>query len=83
MNEQVRVLIFNTEGAWVAQCLEHDVSVQAESIDVLQRRFEDAMCCESEHFDTIGAAPKHFFDQWDAARALSGAPENTEMRLAA
>lgn len=83
MNESVRVLIFNTEDMWVAQCLEHDICVQAENIDTLQRRFEDVMFCESDHLDSIPAAPQSFFDKWDAGRGISGAPEHTEMRLAA
>lgn len=83
MNESVRVLVFNTEGMWVAQCLEHDVCVQADNIDTLQRRFEDAMFCEADQLDVIGQAPQFFFDQWDAGRMIGGAPEYTEMRLAA
>lgn len=82
MNDTVRVLIFNEEGSWVAQCLEHDVCVQAESLDALQRRFQDAMILEDD-VESIEAAPPEFFAKWEAARELGGAPDNTEMRLAA
>lgn len=83
MNESVRVLITNTEGAWVAQCLEHDICVQADTIDALQKRFETVMFCERDSLASIDAAPAEFFEQWDAAHELSAHFENVETRLAA
>lgn len=86
-SETLRVLVMFTEGAFVAQCLEHDISVQAEDLDTLQSRFEDAVHLEAQShggkLDDIEPAPPEFFDKWEDARELGGAPENAEMRLAA
>ena len=86
MNSELRVLVIHTEEAFVAQCLEHDISVQADDLSSLQKRFEDAVAFEAQlgdGIDAIPAAPAHFFNLWDRARELGGAPKNTEMRLAA
>lgn len=83
----VRVLVMASEGVFVAQGLEHDICVQAPDLDTLQRRFERACRAEAaihdNGLDDIAPAPPEFHEKWDAARALGGAPENTEMRLAA
>lgn len=83
MEDAVRVLIFKQEDMYVAQCLEHDIAVQADDITTLQKRFETAMFCESDELANIEPAPQSFFDSWDAAYTLGGDIPGTEMRLAA
>ena len=85
-DEALRVLIIHTEDAFVAQCLEHDICVQADDLDTLQKRFETVLHCELQErgsLEDIEPAPAEFFTKWDGARELGGAPENTSMRLAA
>jgi len=82
-SEFLRVLVIHVEDAFIAQCLEHDISVQATDLDTLQRRFETAVQLEHENLAEIDEAPAEFFRQWELARELGGAPENTQMRLAA
>ncbi len=89
--EKIRVIISNDSGLWVAQCLEHDICVQADDLDDIRGRFEVALRIEAEihggDLSAIGPAPQHFFDQWDR-RAGSFTPtkdgsSSYEMALAA
>lgn len=71
--EKVRVLVFQEDGAWVAQCLEYDVGAQAASLEELRVRFDAvfmAECHESlkvngKPFAGIDPAPEHFQNMWD------------------
>jgi hypothetical protein len=83
MENAVRVLIFKQEDLYVAQCLEHDIAVQADDITTLKKRFETAMCCEGDDLANIEPAPQSFFDSWDAACTLGSEIPGTQMRLAA
>ncbi len=70
---------------FVAQCLEHDIAVQAKDMDTLRTRFEATLMCEISdgNLDSIPPAPEEFFDIWDAAEKMEGDFDNAEMRLAA
>jgi hypothetical protein len=57
----VRIIAFKEDDIWVAQCLEHDVSVQAADLDTLKGRMEVALRAESPLKD-LPQAPAHFFD---------------------
>lgn len=66
--KMVRVVIFKEADQWVAQCLEHDICVAADSMGDLYGRFEVAVRLESAEpggLDRIGNAPQHFFELWD------------------
>jgi len=83
--EALRIIIAKQDDIFVAQCLEHDISVQAQDIETLQRRFEDALILEAEmgNIDALPPAPDVFHALWDHGSALASALENAEVRLAA
>ena len=86
MKDQIfRVLLSNEENMFVAQCLEHDISVQAEDMETLQRRFEATLLIEMQSGDlaTLPPAPKSFYDKWNEAQELESMFGNTEIRFAA
>ena len=70
---------------YVAQCLEHDIAVQAADMATLQRRFEATVEAEAAmgDLDEIPPAPEEFHQKWDSAFTLESHVENAEMRLAA
>jgi hypothetical protein len=77
-------VIFSEEDFLVAQCLEHDICVQADTIEKLQKRFEATLCLEGEDLPNIAQAPGHFFDLWDkATKKIKTKDAFTEMRMAA
>jgi hypothetical protein len=59
----VRIVTFKEGEIWVAQCLEHDVCVQAADLDTLRSRIEMALQAESP-LDKLPQAPDHFFELW-------------------
>lgn len=67
---------------FVAQCLEHDIAVQAPNMETLQRRFEATVLLEGD-LSRIDAAPEPFHKLWDEALELQSRVQNAEMRLAA
>ena len=72
----LRVVVFQEDGFWVAQCLEHDIGAQAPSLDELQKRFELTVKAEiMRTLEATGAplrgidpAPRYFHDLWDRCR---------------
>ena len=81
---KLRVILFfdNDTNLWNAQCLEHDIGAQANSIKELQTRLEVTIRAEIEEsfqmketpFARIPKAPDYFFDQWEN-RSGSFTPE--------
>jgi hypothetical protein len=71
--QQLRVVVFQEEGAWVAQCLEYDIGAQAPDLNTLKRRFdltlrvelEESMRRRGEPFGGIDAAPTYIQAMWD------------------
>ena len=70
---------------FVAQCLEHDISVQAPDIETLQRRFEATIAAEAGtgNLEAIPPAPEGIQAKWNTAVAMVSNLDNAEMRLAA
>jgi hypothetical protein len=72
-NDALRIVAFSECDQWIAQCLEHDVCVQAPDLDTLQERMEVALHAEDETLraagkggiDALPRAPEHFFRMWD------------------
>jgi hypothetical protein len=60
----LRIVTFKEGDIWVAQCLEHDVCVQAGDLDSLRTRMEMAIQAESP-LEKLPQAPAHFFELWD------------------
>lgn len=73
MTDQIRVVIFQDGGTWVAQCLEHDIGAQAANLEDLMDRLGLALEVERQTsielhgrpFAGIDPAPPHFFDRWE------------------
>ncbi len=83
MNQHLRILVSREEDMFVAQCLEHDISVQAPDIETLQRRFEATLAAEAGVIASIPPAPEHFHALWSEAGEMVAQFDNSEMRLAA
>jgi len=72
-SETIRVIVFQDNGMWVAQCLEYDIGAQAKDIDTLNARlevvlraeFEASMKKHGKRFAGIGPAPQRFHLMWD------------------
>lgn len=79
----LRIVIFKQEDMFVAQCLEHDIAVQACDMATLQRRFEDTLAHEGEGLSELPPAPDRFQGMWDDGLDLESKVDNAEMRLAA
>jgi hypothetical protein len=71
--EQIRVLVFQDSGKWVAQCLEYDIGAEADDIDTLGDRLivtlkaevNEAAAKKTPPFAGIGRAPERFFAMWE------------------
>jgi hypothetical protein len=76
----VRVVAYKEGDTYVAQCLEHDICVQAPTLSALQRRFDKVIiasfCACSENNtafnDAFPPAPREFWDMYDRAETLVG-----------
>jgi hypothetical protein len=82
-HKNLRVVIFREEELLVAQCLEHDICVQGDTMEKLKMRFEATLLLEGEDLETIAKAPDRFFDLWDKAESIKTDDAFTEMRMAA
>lgn len=67
MSEKIRVIFYRDADAWLAQGIEHDICVQADTLDELYGRFEVAVRleCVNDSLDHIGPAPAHFHKMWE------------------
>ncbi|GBF56452.1 hypothetical protein PbB2_00108 [Candidatus Phycosocius bacilliformis] len=82
-HKSLRVVVFREEEVFVAQCLEHDICVQADSLPKLQERFEATLILEGKGLEAIDPAPARFHEIWTNAVALESRDACTEMRMAA
>lgn len=70
---KIRVIIFPEADKWVAQCLEHDICVQADSVEELEPRiqmavmmdFEESLKVHHEAFKGIPPAPAYYQTMWE------------------
>lgn len=71
--EQVRVIVFEDDGVYVAQCLEYDICAFAGDMETLRRRFAGLFAFEHNlsierngaPFAGIDQAPQNFHDMWN------------------
>ena len=71
--DAIRIIVFKEEGQWVAQCLEFDISAQADDLDTLNERLMVTLQAELKEsverhgkpFAGIEPAPKKFHMMWD------------------
>lgn len=86
---KLRVICYQEHGVWLAQGLEHDICVQADTLDDLYGRFEVAVRleCENDSLDHIGPSPEHFQRMWDKQSGgftpMGAVDERYELALAA
>ena len=59
-----RIVIYVEDGYLVAQCLEHDICVQALNMDDLFARLAIAFWAERENMANIGPAPQYILNKW-------------------
>lgn len=79
----VRIVAFKEGDTWVAQCLEHDVCVQAADLDTVRARMEVVIEAELP-LDRLPKAPAHFFELWERKSEFqqSGKSDGTEYEMA-
>jgi hypothetical protein len=89
--ESIRVIVYREGDAWVAQCIEHDISAQGCDFQTAMRRLTATVNAESSYtvkkhgkeFASIDPAPKIFADMFEAGEQSLIAAENLELRIAA
>lgn len=69
-SEQLRVIVFQDEGFYVAQCLEHDIVAQADDIESVIDRLEltieaEMAMRETQSLESIPPAPPYYQDLWN------------------
>jgi len=81
---KIRIVVFKDEDQFVAQALEHDICVQATTLDQIVSRMEAALGLEiADGLDHIPPAPDQFFKMWETHSELfKHTSENYEMALA-
>ena len=65
----LRAIIFKEEGKFVAQCLEKDICVQGDDLQMLFKRLTGTIYLETPHMGNIPQAPEEFFDMWEKGAA--------------
>jgi hypothetical protein len=73
---EINLVIFKAEGLWIAQCLEIDFAVQAESEEDLPHQFAAAIKAEIdfcldrdiEPFSGLPRAPERYWAMWRGSR---------------
>ena len=75
----LRTVVFKDGDMWVAQCLEHDVCVQACDLTTLRSRMEVAMAVEI--LQAVPPAPGRFFDMWDKRSQFNHSKQSEGVEL--
>ena len=81
MSDRTRVVLFEEEGLWVAQCLEHDFAVQGRDLGQLEQRLRRVTAAFRWMARRLGADPFQRFPA--AAAAWSARFEATAQRRSA
>jgi hypothetical protein len=81
--QRVRVLIFSQEEMLVAQCLDHDICVQGNSIEEVQDRFQVTLMMEGDSLTSLPSAPLRYHELWATASSVVSPADHTEMRKVA
>lgn len=87
----LRIVAFKEGDIWVAQCVEHDICVQAKDVAQLRRRMEVALeieCKDSvanggQPFGDVPPAPDLYGFMFDEATADAAMAGDMDMRIAA
>lgn len=76
---RLRVVVLREDGWLVAQCLEHNIAVQAQSFDALRVALEEAIAghivldlqAGIEPLSNLAAAPARYFELFESAPRLA------------
>jgi len=79
----ISAVIFQEGEWWIAQCLEHDISAQAESPSELHYELERVLfahlCASAQEgrqpFEGLGPAPKKYWRMWEKSKLTVEAEE--------
>lgn len=71
--QDLRVVVFQEHGQWIAQCIEHDIGAQGKTCRDMAEHFALALALELEEstrrfgepFAGIDPAPAHFHRMWE------------------
>ena len=74
-SDTIRVLVFQEDNMWLAQCVEYDIGAQAIDLTTLQRRFKVTLAADVEEsvsrhgtpFKGIDKAPECYERMWEEA----------------
>lgn len=68
VSEALRIVVYEEDGHWIAQCLEFDICTQADDRETLQDRMDCLIECEvaamSESGQQLDPAPERFHNMW-------------------
>lgn len=75
-NQTIRVVVYRSDSAWLAQCLEYDIAVQAERsedlrdmlIRTIESHIEICLMDGRKPFVALGSAPAVFFEMYESAQ---------------
>jgi hypothetical protein len=70
----IRAVLFQADGTWCAQCLEHDIAAEAATLDDLKIELEQVLSVQAElslergqePYSTIPSAPAKYFAMYEA-----------------
>ena len=68
MAKELRILIYQEDGIFVGQCLEHDLCVQGCDLDEIRVRIQRQVNFYFDQYgglDNVPPAPNEFFLTWD------------------
>ena len=66
MEKYISILLFQSDGSYVAQCIEHDLCVQGSSISQLENRFLEVLVSHLADggLEDISMSPNVFLDRF-------------------
>lgn len=69
----LRVLLFTPSAVpvWTAQCLEHDVTVQAQTDEEAMAELSLSLDAETDLLESVPPAPLPYHNLWKAARSAT------------
>ncbi len=78
-SQDLRIIVTQEDGVYVAQCLEYDICTQAPDMAMLQDRMNCLIEVELTSGQEIDQAPERFHNMW--VKSLSNQSGNHEYRL--
>lgn len=87
---ELRIVAFQKDDTWVAQCLEYDIAAHGPDLDTVLLRIDDTLCAEAEYtnerfgtpFAGLEPAPTLYEALWDRALTSVCPPEIADAALA-